>query len=146
MPVKEIELALKNESGQLLLVSNVLNANGITIIALQVNTQGKQGSLRFVANDHARALTVLQSRGHRVRVNEVIACEIPSHPGGLNSVLKTLGNEKINVDYIYPCLNRLKADSAAILIIGLSPGDRERAIGAFKENWIRVLDEEFNRL
>ena len=146
MPVKEIELALKNESGQLLLISDVLNASGIAIIALQVNTRGKQGSLRFVTNDHARALTVLQSRGYTVKINDVIACEIPGHQGGLNSVLKTLNNEKINVDYIYPCLNRLKKDSGTILIVGLSPGDRERAIAALKENWIRVLDEEFNRL
>ena len=146
MPVKEIELALKNESGQLLLVSDVLNANGIAIIALQINTRGTQGSLRFVANDHARALTVLQSRGYKVKINEVIACEIPSHQGGLNSVLKVLRNENINTDYIYPCLNRLKKDSGTILIVGLSPGDRERAMSAFKENWIRVLDEEFTRL
>lgn len=145
MPVKEIELALKNEPGQLMLVSDMLNANGITIIALQVNTRGKQGTLRLVTNDHARALTVLQSRGYRVKANEVIACEIPSHPGGLNSVLKTLNNEKINVDYIYPCLNHLTTNSAAILIVGLLPEDRERAFDAFKANWIRVLDEEFNR-
>ena len=50
MPVKEIEVTLKNEPGQLSLVSEILGSNGIDIIAFYVSTKGAQGSLRFVAN------------------------------------------------------------------------------------------------
>ena len=51
MPVKEIEVTLKNEPGQLSLVSEILGSNGIDIVAFYVSTKGGQGSLRFVAND-----------------------------------------------------------------------------------------------
>jgi hypothetical protein len=146
MPVKEIEVTLKNEPGQLSLVSEILGSNGIDIIAFYVSTKGRQGSLRFVANDPDRASTVLKARGYRLKVEEVIACETPHHPGGLNSILKPLKKQDINVDYLYPCLVRMGTESTAILILGVANRDREKTLTVLKENWIKVLNEEVYRL
>jgi hypothetical protein len=146
MPVKEIEVTLKNEPGQLSLVSEILGSNGIDIIAFYVSTKGRQGSLRFVANDPDRASTVLKARGYRLKVEEVIACETPHHPGGLNSILKPLKKQDINVDYLYPCLVRMGTESTAILILGVAGRDREKTLAVLKENWIKVLNEEVYRL
>ena len=146
MPVKEIDLVLKNEPGQLSLVSEILGTNGIDIVAFYVSTEGKHGSLRFIANDPDRAITVLKTRGYQMKVEEVMACETPHHPGGLNSILKPLKKEGINVDYIYPCLTRRGAESTAVLILGVASQDRERTLAVLKENWIRVLNEELYRL
>jgi hypothetical protein len=146
MAVKEIEVTLKNEPGQLSLVSEILGSNGIDIIAFYVSTKGKQGSLRFVANDPDRASTVLKARGYRLRAAEVVACETPHHPGGLNSILKPLKKQDINVDYLYPCLVRMGTEGTAILILGVADRDRERTLNVLKENWIKVLNEEVYRL
>jgi hypothetical protein len=146
MPVKEIEVTLKNEPGELSLVSEILGSNGIDIIAFYVSTKGKQGSLRFVANDPDRASTVLKARGYRLRAAEVVACETPHHPGGLNSILKPLKKQDINVDYLYPCLVRMGTEGTAILILGVADRDRERTLNVLKENWIKVLNEEVYRL
>jgi hypothetical protein len=146
MPVKEIEVTLKNEPGQLSLVSEILGSNGIDIIAFYVSTRGGQGNLRFVANDPDRASTVLKARGYRLRVEDVIACETPHHPGGLNSILKPLKKQDINIDYLYPCLARMGTESTAILILGVAGQDRERTLTVLKENWIKVLNEEVYRL
>ena len=146
MPVKEINLVLRNEPGQLSLVSDILGASGVNIIAFYVSTEGNKGSLRFVANDPERAMTVLESRGYGAREEEVIACETPNHPGGLNSILKPLKEAEINVDYVYPCLSPLGTDATAILILGVAPQDRDRAIAALRDNWIRLVDEELYRL
>ena len=146
MPVKELDLALKNEPGQLSVVSEILGSNGINIIAFYVSTKGEKGSLRFVANDPDRAINVLKARGYRMKIEEAIACETPNHPGGLNSILKPLKKEGINVDYIYPCLSSLGTESTAILILGVASRDRERTLNVLKENWIRLLNEELYRL
>lgn len=146
MPAREIDLALKNEPGQLSVVSEILGSNGINIIAFYVSTKGEKGSLRFVANDPDRAINVLKARGYRMKIEEAIACETPNHPGGLNSILKPLKKEGINVDYIYPCLSRLGTENTAILILGVTSGDRERTLNVLKENWIRLLNEELYRL
>jgi hypothetical protein len=146
MPVKEINLALKNEPGQLSLVSEILGSSGVNIIAFYVSAEGETGSLRFVANDPERAARVLRTKGYEVNLEEVIACETPNHPGGLNSILKPLRKEEINVDYIYPCLSRLGPQPTAILILGMASPERERAIRILKDNWIRLIDEELYRL
>lgn len=146
MPVKEINLALKNEPGQLSLVSDILGSSGVNIIAFYVSAEGDTGTLRFVANDPDRAVRVLRTKGHKVNLEEVIACETPNHPGGLNSILKPLREEGINVDYIYPCLSRLGTEPTAILILGVASRDRDRTIRILRDNWIRLLDEELYRL
>jgi hypothetical protein len=146
MPVKEINLVLKNEPGQLSMVSDILGSSGVNIVAFYVSAEGDKGSLRFVANDPERAATVLKARGYQAGVEEVIACETPDHPGGLNSILKPLKAEKINVEYIYPCLSRLGTKATAILILGVAGRDRERTMGVLRDNWIGLLDEDLYRL
>lgn len=135
--VKEISTILKNKPGQLSELSEILGANGVNIIAFYVTTAGEEGLLRFVANDPGRAMNVLTSAGYDVKVKEVIACETPHHPGGLNAVLKPLKNADINVDYIYPCIS---TGDITVLIIGLKP--IEKALRTMESNWIRVLGQE----
>jgi hypothetical protein len=146
MPVKEIDLALSNPPGKLSVVSEILDSNGINIMAFHICASGEKGRLRFIANDPDRAINVLRARGYRMRIHEVIACEKPDHPGGLNAVLKPLGKEGINVKYLYPCLYPLGADGSGILILGVASKDRERILDVLKENWIRVVDEELYRM
>jgi len=146
MSVKEIDLVLKNEPGQLSLVSDILGSNGINIIAFYVYTTGDKGCLKFVANDPEKAITVLRSRGYKINTDEVIACETPNHPGGLNSILKPLKKAEINVGYIYPCLSSQGTGGTAILILGIESQDIERTLSVLKENWIRVLNAELYRL
>lgn len=135
--VRQIDLLLKNEPGALSRVSDLLGANGINIIAFYVATEGDEGRLHFVANDPERAANVLKTAGYPIKTKEVIACEAPHHPGGLNAVLKPLKGASINVDYIYPCLG---TGDQTVLILGVGP--IEEALRLLEENWIRVLGPE----
>lgn len=139
--VKEIELTLKNEPGQLSLISDLLGANGIRLIAFYVSNREGKGRLNFVANDPDKAINLLSSGGHTLETHSVIACEIPLHPGGLSAVLKPLKTAGINVDYIYPCLATGKA---TVLIVRAEPV--EQALQAMQEEWIRVLGREIYTL
>ena len=137
MSVKEIDLVLKNEPGQLSLVSDILGSNGVNIIAFYAYSTGDEGGLKFVANDPEKAITVLQSRGYKMNIAEVIACETPNHPGGLNSILKPLKKSGINVDYIYPCIS---TGDITVLIIGVA--QIKEVLTILQDNWIRVLGNE----
>ena len=114
--IKQIEVILENEPGALSAVSELLGASNINIIALYVSTHENTGKLRFLANDPEKALNVLKTAGYEIRSEQVIACETPHHPGGLNAVLKPLKDARINVDYIYPCRG---TGRDTILILGL---------------------------
>jgi hypothetical protein len=135
--VKQIDLLLKNEPGTLSAVSDLLGVNGINIIAFYVVTERDEGKLHFVANDPEKAINVLRTAGYKIETKEVIACETPHHPGGMNAVLKPLKAAKINVDYIYPCLG---TGDITVLILGVGPV--ERSLKILEDNWIRVLGSE----
>ena len=135
--VKQIDLFLKNEPGTLSAVSELLGASGINIIAFYVVTEENQGKLHFVANDPNKAANVLKTAGYEIEQRDVIACETPHHPGGLNAILKPLKLANINVDYIYPCLG---TGDVTVLIVGVGP--LKKALGIMEDNWIRVLDDE----
>ncbi len=135
--VKQIDLLLKNEPGALSVVSDLLGANGINIIAFYVVTEKDEGKLNFVANDPDKSMNVLKTAGYQIKVQEVIACETPHHPGGMNAVLKPLKEASINVDYIYPCIG---TGDITVLVLGLKPV--KEALKIMEENWIRVLGEE----
>ena len=135
--VKQISLSLKNEPGALSAISDLLGANGINIIAFYVIAQGDEGKIHFIANDPDRAINVLKTSSYEITVTDVIACETPHHPGGMNAVLKPLKKANINVDYIYPCLG---TGSVTVLILGVA--QIKETLDTFKDNWIRVLGDE----
>jgi len=135
--VKQIDLLLRNEPGSLSVVSDLLGANGINIIAFYVATEKEEGKLHFVANDPDKTINVLKTAGYKLEAKDVIACEVPHHPGGLNAVLKPLKIADINVDYIYPCIG---TGGITVLILGVGPV--KEALKVLEENWIRILGEE----
>ena len=139
--VKQIDLLMKNEPGTLSAVSEILGSNGINIIAFYVATEGDEGRLHFVSNDPERAVNVLKTAGFTIEEKDVIACETPHHPGGMNAVLKPLKTAGINVDYIYPCIG---TGDITVLILGL--GLLEQALKIMEDNWIRVLGEDLYRV
>ncbi|MEE4353647.1 MAG: ACT domain-containing protein [Desulfatiglans sp.] len=139
--VKQISLSLKNEPGALSSVSDLLGANGINIIAFYVIAQGDEGQIHFIANDPDRALKFLKTSSHEIATADVIACETPHHPGGLNAILKPLKEAGINVDYIYPCLG---TGSVSVLILGVD--QIEETLGVLESNWIRILGDELYHL
>jgi hypothetical protein len=128
--VKQIDIWLKNEPGTLSVVSDLLGENRVNIVAFYVTTQGSEGKLRFVANDPEKAINVLKSAGYKMKVKDVIACEVPHHPGGLKDV-------NINVDYFYPCIG---TGDITVLILGVEPV--KDALRVLNENWMRILGPE----
>jgi hypothetical protein len=134
---KQIDLWLENKPGRLSEVSGLLGANGVSILAFYVVTEGDEGKLHFIADDPDRAMNVLKTAGYRAESREVIACEMPDHPGGLNALLKPLKSANINLDYIYPCIG---TGHETVLILGVEPIND--AIKILEDNWIRILGDE----
>jgi hypothetical protein len=135
--VKQIDLTLKNEPGALSRVSDLLGDNKINIIAFYVTTNEDVGTIQFVANDPEKAINVLKTAGYTIEERNVIACEVPHHPGGLNAVLRLLKDSNINVDYIYPCIG---TGDITVLIVAVGPV--KEALKILDENWMKVLGTE----
>ena len=81
MCIKQILVSLENVPGKLLEVSECLGAEGINIRAISVADTSHVSTVRLVADDPEKAINVLKSRGYLAQEVEVIAVEIPDHPG-----------------------------------------------------------------
>ena len=136
--IKEIGLVVENGLDQLSLVSELFDDNGIRMIGFHVNNEEKKCRLRIVVNDPEKAVNVLNTAGYDLQVTDVIACELPDHPGGLNAILNPLKSTNINMDCIYTCPGT--GDATVLIIV---TGALKEALSVMEENWIRVYGKEF---
>ena len=139
MCVKQISVSLENVPGKLLDVSQVLGAEGINIRAISVADTSDISTVRFVADNPEKTANVLRSHGYSVKETDVIAVEVPDHPGGLQAILQPLKRADINVLYLYPYLGRGESGQA-IVIVGVNK--TKEAIEVLKKNWVHTFGKE----
>jgi hypothetical protein len=143
MFVKQVSIMLENIPGKFLSVSECLGREGINIRAISVADTSDQSTVRFVTDNPEKTLRVLKSNGYAVSVDDVIAVEIPDHPGALRAVLKPLKEENINVLYFYTFLGRGESGQP-IVIIGVNK--TKEALEALKKNWVHFFEDEIYSL
>jgi hypothetical protein len=143
MSVNQISISLDNVPGKLLTVSEYLGTEGINIRAISVADTSDISTVRFVTDDPKKTITVLKSHGFAVKETEVIAVEVPDHPGGLQSILKPLNTAKINVLYLYPFLGKSDKEQP-IVILGVDK--TADSVKVLKENWVRTFGPEIYSL
>ena len=143
MCVKQISVSLNNTPGQFLDVSECLGKEGINIRAISVADTSDISTVRFVTDDPAKTAIVLRSSGYSVKETDVLAVEVPDHPGGLKAVLKPLKSMKINVLYLYTYLGRGESGQP-IVILGVDK--TEEAIDVLKNNWVHTFGKEIYSL
>ncbi len=143
MFVKQISVSLENVPGKLLAISERLGIEGINIRAISVADTSDISTVRFVTDDAKKTINVLKSHGYSVKETDVIAVEVPDHPGGLQAMLKALKAANINVLYLYPYLGRGESGQP-IVIVGVDK--TEEAIEVLKRNWVHTFGEEIYSL
>lgn len=143
MSVKQISVSLENVPGMFLRVSECLGDEGINIRGLSVADTSDISTVRFVVDVPEKAANVLRSHGYSVKETDVIAVEVPDHPGGMQAVLKPLKGANINVHYLYPYLGRGETGQP-IIILGVDK--TEEAIEVLKKNWVHTFGNEIYTL
>lgn len=143
MSVKQISVSLDNSPGKFLAVSESLGTEGINIRAISVADTSDISMVRFVADDPDKCVNVLRSHGYSVRETDVLAVEVPDHPGGLQAILKPLKSANINVLYLYTFLGRGESGQP-IVIVGVDK--TEEAVKVLNKNWVKTFGKEIYTL
>jgi hypothetical protein len=99
--LQQISVFLPNEPGALMRPCRLLSEAGIDIRALCLADTQQFGILRLIAANWEKAERVLTEAGFVARTTEVLAVEIPDHPGGLTDVLGALESTGISIEYMY---------------------------------------------
>jgi hypothetical protein len=143
MSVKQVSVSLDNSPGKFLAVSEFLRGEGINIRAISVADTSDISTVRFVTDDPKKTENVLKSHGYAIKETEVIAVEVPDHPGGLVAILKPLKAAGINVLYLYTFLGRGESGQP-IVILGVDK--TEEALAILKQNWVHTFGKEIYAL
>ena len=101
MKIHQISLFAENKPGHIAAPVRLLAQEGIDIRSMYLADTQAYGILRMIVSDWRKAAQVLQAHEFIVKVTEVLAVEVPDHPGGLADVLVALEGTGINIEYMY---------------------------------------------
>ena len=99
--IRQISIFVENKPGRLASVTGVLFEKGINLRAFMIADAGDFGIIRMVVDKTDEAYKALKETGFTVAINEVLAVEVEDKPGELFRIAKALGDEGINIDYVY---------------------------------------------
>jgi hypothetical protein len=133
----QLSVFLENKKGRLADVTKVLGENGINIRTLFIADSSDFGILRMIVNDAQKALDVLKANNFTVKVNEVVAVEVPDEPGSLSRILSVLDDNGMNVEYLYCFVDKNR--NAAIDIMRVE--DSDKAIEVMRKANLKILSE-----
>ncbi|MCK9151242.1 ACT domain-containing protein [Methanobacterium alcaliphilum] len=138
MKLKQISIFLENKKGRLKKAINILFQADINIRALSIADTADFGILRLIVPHTDEAKKVLEENNFVVKVNEVIAVEVPDQPGGLDGILGVLTESDTNVEYIYAFVEK-NSDNAVVVI---RTEDIDEGIKVLEEGNIHILSSE----
>jgi hypothetical protein len=139
MKLNQLSVFLENKPGALSAPCRLLAKAGINIQTFALADTQQFGILRVMVHDWAKAKELLEKQGYVVKLTEVVALEVPDHPGGLADLLEIVEQVKVNVEYMYAFT--VKQSGKGLLAFRFSDADAAvKALQARKVNVVGNLD------
>jgi hypothetical protein len=142
MPITQISVPLENEPGRLHTLCELLEKEEINIKAVMASSRQTPMQVHMIVDDPPKAASVLKSNGFEVSTKEVLAVATPDHPGGLNAVLRSLLESKINIETLYPFIG-VHGDEAIIILEVDNIQETKRLL---KKHWVKTFSNEIYKM
>lgn len=139
MTLNQISVFVENKPGKMQHLTQVLADHSVDMRALSLAETTEFGIVRIIVDDVYAASTMLKEEGFIHSITKVLGVAIPDQPGGLNTVLKVLGEAGINVEYMYAFLSSHSTDHAYMIF---HVQDVKEAVAALAEKGIRCIGQE----
>ncbi|HDN74436.1 acetolactate synthase [Archaeoglobales archaeon] len=123
--LKQISVFVENKPGRLAAVTEKLFEKGINIRAFTIAEAGDFGIIRMVVDKTDEAYRTLKDSGFTVSLTDVIAVEVEDKPGSLHRIAKVLGDQGINIEYVYAFTSR---EHKALIIFRVSDVDSAKKV------------------
>lgn len=138
---KQLSVFIENKEGILKKVLNVLKVNDVNILSLSLADTTEYGLLRLIVNKPEIAREKLIEAGFSSMIAEVIIVKVPHKAGSLQSILETLAEANVNIEYTYV----LTTDGIDASIV-IKTNDLKKVSEIALQNGIEtVSDEEISK-
>lgn len=138
MTVKQISVFLENKPSAMAEFTDVLSKNNIDMRALSLAEAADFGIVRIIVDDVYNTMQVIKDAGYICSAAKVLAVAIPDEPGGLAKVIHCLGENDINMEYMYAFTTRQK--DVAYMIFRVK--DNEKAIQVLTKNGVKLASQD----
>ena len=139
MAVKQISVFIENKPGRLGAVANVLYRNKLDMRAMNIAEAVDFDILRIIATDSYNTTRVLQDEGYICSITDVIGAAISDEPGSMCSLLTSLDENGINLEYTYAFVGRQAGKACVILRV--PDADTERTVELLRRQGIQLIDQ-----
>ena len=134
--LKQISVFLPNEPGILAKFTKVLMEKEINMRAISVAETADFGILRILVDKVDECIEILKANNYLVTTTDVIAVDVPDKPGALHEIANLLGENDINIEYLYSTL--VKAEAIIVLRID----NIDKAIEVLKKNGVKLIENQ----
>jgi len=124
--LKQISVFLENKPGKLAAFAALLSGKGIDIRAMSLAETEDFGIVRLIADDVYGACEALREAGYSAAVKDVLAVQMKDAPGSLAAVLSVLGDNGINLEYMYAFSSHIPG--SANMIFKVDKTDKAAAV------------------
>ncbi len=134
MFAKQLTVFIENRAGRLSDVLNVLKENNVNILSLSLADTTEFGLLRLIVDKAALGKEKLTENGFSSLLSDVSIIKIPHKAGSLQSLLKIIDDNKINIEYMYGL--SIESDEAYVV---LKASDTERIDKVLDESGVKTI-------
>ena len=101
MKLKQLSFTLPDKIGLLAEVTAFITSAKINIEAICAYGMGDEGYFMIITDNNTKAKKVISQMGAEVKVEDVIAVEVPNKVGQLQQVAKKISDAGVDISYIY---------------------------------------------
>ncbi len=133
----QLSVLLEDKPGELANFIKLLMDNKIYIRALTVAKTSEYGLILILVDKPEQCVDLLDENNFTLSTTEVIAIRLNDNPNALYEIPKTLGDNKINIDYFYSTLVK----EEALLILRIEDQIIEKALNTLKEKGFTIVEK-----
>ena len=134
MFAKQLTVFIENRAGRLSDVLGVLKENGVNILSLSLADTTEYGLLRLIVDNAELGKAKLNESGFSSLLSDISIIQIPHKVGSLQTLLKIIDENGINIEYMYA----LSVEAKEAYIV-LKASDIKRVDAILSENGINTV-------
>ena len=118
--VYQISVFLENRAGQLAEITKVLAEDGIDLRAISIAETADYGVVRMIVDNTEKATSILMQHNYLMSMTPVLVIAVPDQPGGVATVLATLAEGNIDIEYMYSLFSHKEGKSYIVFRVAES--------------------------